>query len=101
MEISVHVLRVRRYSFVDQDTKREIKGCKVLYSDGEYLEDEYSSGMVLSEVSGDYSLFSKMRGKVPGNFILKLRLVPFRNGIRIHVTDARPLGGEVMEVVNG
>lgn len=87
MELTCKVLRVVRYDFEDEKSGRRFRGCKLIYTDGEVVRDNFSAGLILNESKGDYRLFDKLAELVPGYVTFRVRLVPGRNGASVYFED--------------
>lgn len=91
MDMICEVLRVIRFDFLDENTGRKVKGCKITYIDGTTVCKDNYAGLVLHDVSADYEVFEQLKGIVPGEVELQFRLVPMRNGVKIHVEKANKI----------
>jgi len=85
-KMKVVVLGANRYSFEDQQTKREVKGCKVHYVALDNPPENNQVGMIPMAENMEYSYFTQL-GQVPGVYEATVGLQMRGRSIRPKITN--------------
>ncbi|WP_103110852.1 hypothetical protein [Brevibacillus reuszeri] len=85
-KMQVLVLGANRYSFEDQQTKREIEGTKVHYVSLEPISEDNSKGLLPKAETMEYGYFKEL-GTVPGIYEATVQFVMHNRGLRAKIVN--------------